>query len=528
LAARLYPGLLYLLTLLATAAFVIFPLTGRSNPLYERENELKWVSDLIRTVANFLPDWASSWFIAYASYPKTFLALAVVLIALLAASSKAAASIADQMTALWKASLAHTMAAPVVALTNTLTVKERVLLALRSGWKDYLGPALSAIAIVYLGITLLNRSTFTALDEAGFVCTQSAESKNLKDIPLEGVLFSFDISNPCFATGYKVGRLDRYLVWTMPERAELDEENKTYKAAHKLTNDRREVGTCSTPANGTLVSAGVTADGRGYSTFRNDNGPTLGIRATLWNALRGTKGARRALLLRQRCGYRASRHPAILLGQQRLCDLFRPASIEVEQPPMTNALVCFVISAVCLTGAVRCFVANQVYRGAIDAALAAAQGGSIDVPERVKPYYDAAYLNKFISIADVQRTTLGKSALELYIRPTLLWIDIGFAVFYAAFLAFFWFGVSTLLAGHPVLEPVSKFFLTMSVVYGIADVAEDFWLVRLFLRGAKITKPEGALACLLTQTKLLAISLTLVGGLLFLALGKIFAKSRGG
>ena len=27
---------------------------------------------------------------------------------------------------------------------------------------------------------------------------------------------------------------------------------------------------------------------------------------------------------------------------------------------------------------------------------------------------------------------------------------------------------------------VSKFFLTMSVVYGIADVAEDFWLVRLF------------------------------------------------
>ena len=195
---------------------------------------------------------------------------------------------------------------------------------------------------------------------------------------------------------------------------------------------------------------------------------------------------------------------------------------------MTNALVCFVISAVSLIGAVRRFVANQVYRGAIDAALAGAQGGPIDVPERVKPYYDAAYLNKFISIAENQRTTLGKSALELYIRPTLLWIDIGFAVFYAAFLAFFWLGVSTLLAGHHVLEPVSKFFLTMSVVYGVADVAEDFWLVRLFLRGAKTTKPEGALACLLTQTKLLASSLTLVGGLLFLALGKIFAKRRAG
>lgn len=193
---------------------------------------------------------------------------------------------------------------------------------------------------------------------------------------------------------------------------------------------------------------------------------------------------------------------------------------------MTNALVGFVISAVCLIVAVRCFVTNEVHRGAIDAALAAAQGGLIDVPERVKPYYDAAYLNKFISIAGAQRTTFGKSALELYVRPTLLWIDIGFAVFYAAFLASFWFGVSTLLAGHHVLEPVSKLFLTMSVVYGIADVIEDFWLARLSLKGAKVTKPEGALACLLTETKLLAILLTLVGGLLFLALGKIFEKER--
>jgi hypothetical protein len=195
---------------------------------------------------------------------------------------------------------------------------------------------------------------------------------------------------------------------------------------------------------------------------------------------------------------------------------------------MMNAVVWFLISAVCLIVAVRCFVANQVYRGAIDAALAVAHDGPIDVPERVKPYYDAAYLNKFISIAADQRTTLGKSALELYIRPTLLWIDIRFAVFYAMFLAFFWLGVSTLLAEHPMLLFVSKFCLAMAVTYGIADVAEDIWLVRLFSRGAEVAKSEGALACLLTEAKLLTISLTLVGGLLFLALGKIFANARGG
>jgi hypothetical protein len=161
-----------------------------------------------------------------------------------------------------------------------------------------------------------------------------------------------------------------------------------------------------------------------------------------------------------------------------------------------NALVCFLIWAVCLTVAVRCFVANQLYRGAIDAALAVAQGGPIDVPERVKPYYDAAYLNKFISIAENQGTTLGKSALELYIRPTLLWIDIWFAISYAIFLAFFWLGVLTLLEEHSVLAFVSKFCLAMAVAYGIADVAEDLLLVRLFSRGTEVAKSEGALACL--------------------------------
>jgi hypothetical protein len=195
---------------------------------------------------------------------------------------------------------------------------------------------------------------------------------------------------------------------------------------------------------------------------------------------------------------------------------------------MMNTLVYFLISAVFLIVAVGRFVANQPYRGAIDAALAVAQDRPIDVPERMKPYYDAAYLNRFISIAKKQGTTSGKSALELYIRPTLLWIDIWFAVSYALFLAFFWLGFLTLLAEYPVLASVAKFCAIMAIAYGIADVAEDLWLVRLFSRGTEVTKPEGALACVLTETKLLTISLTGVGGLLFLALGKIFAKAGGG
>src|SRR5882757_2248563 len=98
------------------------------------------------------------------------------------------------------------------------------------------------------------------------------------------------------------------------------------------------------------------------------------------------------------------------------------------------AVSCFIASAICAIAAASCFKANQRYRGAIDVSL----DGAMNVPEWVWPFYDAAYLNDFISVAPAKRTSLGKSVLGLYIPPTLLWIDVGFAIFCAAFAAFLW------------------------------------------------------------------------------------------
>jgi hypothetical protein len=269
-------GILYLLTLLATAFFVIFPFTVRSNVLLEKENELKWVSELIRILSGFLPRWASSWFVAYAQYPVMFLVLILLLAVLLLASSRTEASITDRMAALWKASLAHTKAAPAESPTNTLPLRERIFLGVRSSWRDYIGPALSAIAIVYIGVTLTNHWLFTAIDEAGLVCT-STPTKELKDeIPADGILFAFDISNPCFATGYKVGRLDRYLVWTTPIETRLKKYFKNYTVAPAA---------CSPSPDGRLFNGSVKADARGYETFYNGTGPHLNWSQTIWNAL---------------------------------------------------------------------------------------------------------------------------------------------------------------------------------------------------------------------------------------------------
>jgi hypothetical protein len=187
-----------------------------------------------------------------------------------------------------------------------------------------------------------------------------------------------------------------------------------------------------------------------------------------------------------------------------------------------QAVYCFVASAICAVAAATCFKANQRYRGAIDKSL----GGAMNVPERVWPFYDAAYLNDFISVAANKQTSLGKSVLELYIRPTLLWIDVGFAIFCAAFAALFWSGVLGFSPDHPVIGRLMLFFITMSVGYGVSDVAEDLWLVKLLSKQESVTSAEGFFASLLTQVKMVTISLSIVGGIFFTVCGKIFAKAR--
>jgi hypothetical protein len=214
-------ALLYFLTLVATGFFFVFPLTGRSDPLAEKLNTVKWLSDIIRAVGGFLPGWASSWVVAYAQYPITFVVVAGIIAVLLLSSSKVAATINDKMTALWKGSLGHVLPVPAVPPSTEPSGKEKAFIAVRSSWRDYLGPALSAIAILYVALALGNRWIFTAIDDAGLVCTPS---ESLAFIPDAGALISFNASEPCFSTGYKIGRLSRYYVWTNPDLTELAKE----------------------------------------------------------------------------------------------------------------------------------------------------------------------------------------------------------------------------------------------------------------------------------------------------------------
>lgn len=179
----------------------------------------------------------------------------------------------------------------------------------------------------------------------------------------------------------------------------------------------------------------------------------------------------------------------------------------------------------CFVAAAACFAANQKYRAAVDEALAAGEKSPVQVPERIFSY-DAAYIDSFKSKAGTVRTASGRRALAVYVRPILIWLDVGFAISLSLAAALFWKVSPHFAANLPYIQSVAWFCLVMSVAYGVTDVAEDLWLARLLDKTSVTREWEGTIACTLTRLKMGTITLSLVGVLAFAIFSKVFARQR--
>jgi len=168
------------------------------------------------------------------------------------------------------------------------------------------------------------------------------------------------------------------------------------------------------------------------------------------------------------------------------------------------------------------------------------------IPEELWTY-DNFYLQKFAEAAE-KATVSGGTALDLYIGPTLSW-DIVFAVSLALFVVLSEFAVATLLLHHrhELMGCAVLFFACMGLVYGAADVAEDLKLAYILKdwrreQAAAKTHPkasphddsgdskheevhidggEAAAANALTRIKIVAICLSVLGGVVYKALSLI-------
>ena len=160
----------------------------------------------------------------------------------------------------------------------------------------------------------------------------------------------------------------------------------------------------------------------------------------------------------------------------------------------------------------------------------------LTVPERLWTY-DNLYLDRFARAASAVRLPDQRTALATYVGPTLGW-DIVFAAGLGLFIAFLEFGAATVLLPYPLLSGFLSFCAVMGVVYGAADIAEDLKLASILKdwesaqerekpKKIHIDGGEAAAANALTRIKIVAITLSVVGILVFVVLSGIGAVVYG-
>ena len=167
------------------------------------------------------------------------------------------------------------------------------------------------------------------------------------------------------------------------------------------------------------------------------------------------------------------------------------------------------------------FLANVPHRNAVNAAL---EREKLTVPEAVWSY-DETYLDKVIKAISPKPPDGGKSLLERYVRPTLIWNDIIFDVAFALFTALVAIGVAPYLPWKPWSGCLMLFFAAMGLLYGVADVAEDWKLKTILDSGAPADADDANVAKWLTRAKLATIGLSVIGAAMF-GLLQLVAKLR--
>jgi hypothetical protein len=247
-------ALFYFLTVFATLALVVFPISGRPDPSAELSSHLRWLSDLIRLSGTVLPGFASRWINGYAERPELFLLCVVAIGAFAWFSGYLGSKISDTMSFLWRKAFDHTLRDPGQLASARQRMRKKTL-NVADAWSFGIAPALSAIFLLYFGGAIASHAVYNVFDDAGFVCS---ESDKTIDVPKEGLRFDFRVSDLCRAPGLIVDHAKRYFISFNQSPDELP-------AGYQSLPSR-----CLPNESSQLRSRGVEATLAGFSTFNND------------------------------------------------------------------------------------------------------------------------------------------------------------------------------------------------------------------------------------------------------------------
>lgn len=201
----------YFLTVLTSAVLFIFPLTKSLPAADEFSSPVRWLSDLIRLAGAFLPSVADPWLNGYARSPVTFAGIALLLTLFSIKGARLSSHIKSDMGAIWQSSVVarHVVnGSPENWIYRLRT--NRLYLAAKRFWRFQLGPTISAIFFVYVGLLLINHLSYIALDDAGLVCRETGTASKMERGETRRVLF--DSASICSTTGVLLEEGGRYAI----------------------------------------------------------------------------------------------------------------------------------------------------------------------------------------------------------------------------------------------------------------------------------------------------------------------------
>jgi hypothetical protein len=170
----------------------------------------------------------------------------------------------------------------------------------------------------------------------------------------------------------------------------------------------------------------------------------------------------------------------------------------------THATLCTIVG---LTAAA-IFVWNANRRAAM-----AAVAKDLKIPERLWTY-DAADIADFAKAA-VSRQVERRGLLEFYVSAILRQSDLAYAVALSAVTALIWFEIAYSPSVWTWLTWLAWPAAAMAIIYGVADVTEDLKLAAILAHPAIIDPAEAVAVNMLTRVKMMTLSLSLVGLVIF-------------
>ncbi len=208
--------IVYFATVGATLALLVFPLISGAERADEFKSPIRSVSDIIRFVGGFLPNFASTWVDGYARAPGYFLALAGVVVFFIWRGMRIASRISGRMASIWRG-VAPAPPGPPDNVIYRLR-SNRFYIAFHEGVKRTWAPAFFALLLLYLGLSLTSHLLYNIQDVWGMTCKESANTNNLArgtGTPRsegKSMTVEFKTSDLCKPTGIYLDRNARYHV----------------------------------------------------------------------------------------------------------------------------------------------------------------------------------------------------------------------------------------------------------------------------------------------------------------------------